>query len=126
MPKLLVVDDHAPSHNLFKSVFAQLGHEVDIAYSGREALEAIASARPDAVILDALLPDGSGLEFYRKIIEIDANLPVIVMGASSDSREAIEAVKLGALDYLVEPLNFPELAKTVETAFEIRRLAIWP
>ena len=77
-------------------------------------------------MLDVLLPDGDGIELFRKIRAIDHTLPVIFVTASGSSNTAIEAMQLGALDYLVKPLQVAEVRRVVQRALEVRRLATDP
>ena len=76
---------------------------------------------PDVVLLDIQLPDLSGLELFQKVRQVDATIPVIFITASGSSGTAIEAMKLGAFDYLLKPLDFPKVRELVARAFEIRR-----
>ncbi len=74
------------------------------------------------VLLDIMLPEGSGLEAVRKIQDRDPKLPIIFITAGGTSDTTIEAMKLGAYDYLLKPLDLPKLRELVERALEIRRL----
>jgi two-component system nitrogen regulation response regulator GlnG len=94
--------------------------------TAEEGLQAIEERHPDAVLLDIMLPGGSGLEVFRKIHGLDPKLPVIFITALDSSDTAIEAMKLGAYDYLLKPLDLPHLQTLVRQAFEIRRLANVP
>jgi two-component system nitrogen regulation response regulator GlnG len=96
--------------------------EVVAAESAGQAMELARGQQPDVAVLDVLLPDGSGLDVFRRLKQLDARLPVIVMTASGASETAIEAMGLGALDYLVKPLTVRELTALVQQALEIRRL----
>jgi len=122
MPKLLVVDDEPSILHVFSRVFD--AGEVDLvtASSGGEAMDLISKGQPDAVVLDVLLPDRSGLEVFQEIRSRDAKIPVIFITAGGTSETAIEAMKLGAFDYLSKPLDFGQVRKLVARAFEIRRL----
>jgi len=122
MPRLLVVDDEPSILHVFSRVF-QAG-EVDLitASSGEEAVNLVSAAQPDAVILDVILPDRSGLEVFKEIRRRDARVPVIFITAGGASEMAIEAMKLGAFDYLSKPLDFGQVRKLVAQAFEIRQL----
>jgi two-component system nitrogen regulation response regulator GlnG len=73
-------------------------------------------------IVDIVLPDGSGLETFERIQQLDAKMPVIFITAGGTSDTAIEAMKLGAFDYLLKPLDFPKVQALLDQAFEIRRL----
>src|SRR5690606_33699149 len=80
------------------------------------------TVRPQAAVLDLLLPDADGLDLLTKLHEIDDRLPIILITSSGDSGAAIQAMKLGALDYLIKPIEVAELRKIVERALEIHRL----
>ena len=87
----------------------------------REGLELI-ERKPDVVLLDIMLPEGSGLEAVEKIQALDPKLPIIFITAGGTSDTTIEAMKLGAYDYLLKPLDLPKLRELVDKALEIRRL----
>jgi two-component system nitrogen regulation response regulator GlnG len=119
---LLVVDDDPSVLNLFKKVFRDTPVAVLTAASAAEGLELIAERRPDVVILDIVLPDRSGLDLFERIAALDAKLPVIFITASGTSDTAIEAMQLGAYDYLLKPLNVGQIREVVARACEIRRI----
>ncbi len=121
MPSLLVVDDEPTVLHLFRRMFDKVGVEVLTAANAAEARRLVAETRPDVAILDLVLPDQTGLQAFQVLKEIDPRLPVIFMTASGNSDTAIEAMKLGALDYLLKPLDFAEVRKLVDQALEIRR-----
>jgi two-component system nitrogen regulation response regulator GlnG len=122
MPSLLVVDDEPAVLQLFRRVFHSQECAILTAETAQEGLRRVREEQPDAVVLDVLLPDSSGLDVYAEIRRIDPRLPVIFMTASGASSTAIEAMKLGALDYMVKPLDFAEVRKLVSLGFAIRRL----
>lgn len=95
---------------------------VKTATSAKEGLAAVATSEPDVVILDVMLPDESGLETFERIHRYDARIPILVISASGDSDTAIDAMMLGAFDYLLKPLDFPRVRDVVEKALSIRRL----
>ena len=76
---------------------------------------------PDAILLDLLLPDQTGLEVYEKIREFDARIPVIFITIAKSAETAIEAMKRGAYDYLFKPLDLDELRRIVGEAVEVSR-----
>ena len=102
MPKLLVVDDEPAVVDLFQGVFEKRGIDVVGVASAGQAVSAATRAQPDVAVLDVLLPDGSGLDVFRELQQLDAKLPVIVMTASGGSDTVIEAMGLGALDGWIE------------------------
>src|SRR4029079_6873563 len=78
--------------------------------------------RPDVVVLDINLPDASGLEAFRRIREIDPRTPVIFITGHGTMATAIEAMRLGAYEYLVKPLELDQLTDLIDRAFAISRL----
>ena len=122
METLLVVDDEPAVLNLFQHVFQPLGHRVIGAGGFQAALAAFAATPPSVAVVDVVLPDGAGLELARKLIELDPQLPVIVITAANTSGTAIAAMKLGVFDYLTKPLNVNEIKQIAARAFEVRRL----
>ncbi|MEM6470690.1 MAG: sigma 54-interacting transcriptional regulator [Planctomycetota bacterium] len=94
--------------------------------SAKQAMAALRKQDFDVVVTDVMLPDGDGLDVLRKIREHDKHLPVILMTSSSDSGLAIQAMKLGALDYLLKPIDVSEMRDVVSRALEIRRLTESP
>jgi two-component system nitrogen regulation response regulator GlnG len=121
MPRLLVVDDEPSILQLFRRVFEKAGITVATAATASEAVQQVTEFEPDVAVLDVILPDQTGLDVFRKIQELDSKLPVIFVTATATSDSAIEAIKLGALDYLVKPLDFGAVRKLVDQALEIRR-----
>lgn len=119
---LLVIDDEPNIVYSFKSTLASDQLSVVSAGTAREGIELIKMRRPDVVMLDVRLPDLSGLQAYERIRQIDQRLPVIVMTAFAKTETAIEAMRLGAFDYLVKPVELSRLREIVAKALEISRL----
>jgi len=122
MPRVLVVDDDRGVLHVVGKSLSMLEVDVLTAASAAEALQKLSDERPDAVLLDIVLPDGSGLDVFRKIRDADRRLPVIYITAADDSETAIEAMQLGAFDYLTKPLDLPSLNELVTRAIETRRM----
>lgn len=122
MPKILVVDDDRSVLHMVSKSLTKLEVDVVTAGTAREALEFVSTEKPDTVLLDILLPDGTGLDVFRQIRDIERKLPVIFITAGDDSSTAIEAMQIGAFDYLSKPLDLPVLNDLVELALETRRL----
>lgn len=120
---LVVDDDRTILHQVRKTL---TNHEVHTANNSAAALTSIREHQPDCVLLDIMLPGTSGLEIFREIRAIDSKLPVIFITAGSSSETVIEAMQLGAFDYLVKPLDLPTVVKLVEKALETRRLMNTP
>jgi len=122
MAKLLIVDDESNVRFSISQVFT--GAEVHVleAESAVEGLRMAAEESPDVILLDIRLEGGSGLDVFDQLRRNDPKCLVIFMTGHGTSETAIEAMKLGAYDYLVKPLDAARLRKTVEQAFEISRL----
>jgi two-component system nitrogen regulation response regulator GlnG len=126
MPSVLVIDDDRLVRHLISQAFEDSEVQVLAAATAEEGLDLLAQQPVDAVLLDIMLPGGSGLETFGQIHARDSKLPVIFITALDSSDTAIEAMKLGAYDYLLKPLDLPILERLVWQAFEIRRLANVP
>ncbi|MEK6237571.1 MAG: response regulator, partial [Planctomycetales bacterium] len=122
MPTLIAIDDDSSVLLLLRRTFQQTDVDLHTANTASEGLRLIESQQADAVILDILLPDMSGLEAYQQLRQRNAKVPVIFITASDDSSMAIEAMKLGAYDYLTKPLNVRRLRELTSRALEISRL----
>lgn len=114
-PALLVVDDDATNRDLLSRRLVPLGFSVTTAASGAEALQVLRDAPCDAVLLDVMMPEQSGLEVLTEIRR-DARtrqLPVIMVTARSGSDDIVEALGLGANDYVTKPVDFAVAAARV-------------
>lgn len=122
MPTLLVIDDEAAILHAFRRAFRAPEVTLVTAGSAAEGLEMLDKHRPDAVILDINLPDESGLTLYGKLRQIDARVPILFITGLGTTDQAIEAMKLGAFDFLLKPLEIAAVRELVAKAFEISRL----
>jgi two-component system nitrogen regulation response regulator GlnG len=122
MPTLLVVDDEPAILHAFRRAFRAPQVTLVTAASAAEGLEAVTQHRPDVVVLDINLPDQSGLEAFRHIHRLDARIPVIFVTGHGTMDLAIEAMKLGAFEFLLKPVELAPLRSLIERAFEISRL----
>jgi EAL domain-containing protein (putative c-di-GMP-specific phosphodiesterase class I)/CheY-like chemotaxis protein len=113
---ILVVDDEAAMREVLEMRLRQWGHEVFLAATGAEALEVAARRAPDAVISDVVLPDRSGLELVGQLLALDPHRPVVLITAYGTIDVAVEAMKLGALDFLTKPIDPDKLAATLAVA----------
>ncbi len=122
MEKLLLVDDEAEIQYSFRRIFANSSNiEISTADSGEDALKIIPRLKPDLVLMDVRMAGITGLETLRRLREIDAKLPVIMMTAYGTTQTAIEAMKLGAYDYLLKPFDVPKLQEIVHGALKVAR-----
>jgi two-component system nitrogen regulation response regulator GlnG len=122
MPTLLVIDDEPSILHAFRRAFREPEVTLLTASTATQGVELVTQRRPDAVILDIQLPDLSGLEVFRQIHQFDARIPITLMTGHGTADTAIEAMKLGAFDYLLKPLDLPELRKLVARALHLSRL----
>jgi nitrogen regulation protein NR(I) len=125
MDKVLLIDDEADVQYSFRRIFAPAGEAMEIALttaaSGEEGLKLIPTVKPDLVIMDVRMGGISGLETLRRLRQSDARLPVIMMTAYGTTQTAIEAMKLGAFDYLLKPFDVPRLKQIVFDALKAAR-----
>jgi two-component system nitrogen regulation response regulator GlnG len=122
VPTLLVVDDEPSILTAFRRAFRGGEVEVVTAETAAEGLQIARERRPDAVVLDVRLPDRTGLDVLRDLQAVDARCPVIFITGQGTTDTAIEAMKLGAFDYLLKPLELSHLRAVLERAFAISRL----
>jgi two-component system nitrogen regulation response regulator GlnG len=126
VPKLLVIDDEESVRYSFRSVFSGEGVEVLTAASAAEGWQAVRQQEPDVIVLDLQLPDRSGLDLFAELHELSPKRPVVFITAHGTTQTAIEAMKGGAFDYLVKPLDLERLSQVLERAFEAARLMAVP
>jgi two-component system nitrogen regulation response regulator GlnG len=126
MPKLLVVDDEESVRYSFRRVFQGEDVEVLTAGTAAEGLAAIDRDDPDVIVLDLQLPDRSGLDLFREVHARSPKLPVIFITAHGNTETAIEAMKGGAFDYLVKPVDLDRLSQVLGRAFEAVRFMSGP
>jgi two-component system KDP operon response regulator KdpE len=107
-PRVLVVDDEPQILRGLKVVLRQAGFEVDTAATKSEALDRVAVRPPEMLVLDLILPDGSGVEVCEEVRGW-SQLPIIVLSAVGDEREKVRALDAGADDYLTKPFGTDEL-----------------
>lgn len=122
MSNLVVIDDDPAVLQVFRRLFGDDGWKVSTATTGDAGLQTVVKSEPDVVVIDVKLPDESGLETFARVHRCDPHLPIIVISAGDDSDTVIEAMKLGAFDYVTKPLDFPKVRELVGKALEIRRL----
>ncbi len=119
---ILVVDDEKLIRWSLKERLTREGFSVAEAEDGKSATAALDRELPDLVLLDMRLPDTDGLAILKSIQERSPEIPVLIVTAYSTVDTAVEAMKLGAYDYVAKPFNMDELAITVKRALEASRL----
>ena len=113
--KVLIIEDEKPIRNFISTILTTNGYKAISAKDGEEALTMIASHIPDVILLDLGLPDIDGVEVIRKVREW-SSIPIIVISARTREREKVEALDLGADDYITKPFGSSELMARIRTA----------
>jgi two-component system KDP operon response regulator KdpE len=118
--RVLVVDDELQILRGLKVILRQAGYDVSVAATKAEAIDSVAARPPDAMVLDLVLPDGSGVEVAEEVRRW-SRLPIIVLSAVGDEREKVRALDAGADDYVTKPFGPEELTARLRAV--IRRSA---
>ena len=122
-PTILVVDDERNIRRSLDMILVGEGYTVLCAESGAHAAALAEQHRPDAVILDIVLPDVDGIEVLKRIKAQTADLPVIMISGHGTVQDAVQATRLGAYDFLEKPLSKEKVLLTLEHALQVRSLA---
>ena len=113
--KVLVIDDEPPIRKLLRMGLGTQGYHIIDAPNAKTALE-LMSAEPDLVILDLGLPDMQGLDLLRQIRQLRADVPIVVLSSRGDEVAKVEALDLGADDYVTKPFGMDELLARIRAA----------
>jgi two-component system response regulator PilR (NtrC family) len=116
VPRVLVVDDERSMRELLYILLRREGYEVTLAESGEQALAALGRHAFDLVISDIRMPDMSGVDVLRAAKQHDPEMAGIVVTAFASTSTAVEALRLGACDYVSKPFNVEEMRITVRNA----------
>ena len=108
--KILVVDDEPSIRKYLQTLLEVDGFDVETVSSGKEAIAKIsAGQRPDFIILDVLMPDMGGLDTLKELMQLDRTLNVVMLSCSNEVGTVVEAIRMGAHDYLTKPFEKTEL-----------------
>jgi len=120
---LLVVDDNEMNRDMLSRRLVRIGHKVEVAEGGLQALEMIEATDFDIVLLDIMMPGIDGYETLERIrADHDSgDLPVIMATAKDASEDVVVALKLGANDYVTKPFDFPVVLARVQTQLQLKR-----
>jgi two-component system response regulator AtoC len=121
--RILVADDDTSIRQLIKTFLAEEGYEVLEASSGEEILERLAEAKPpELVLMDLRMPEGSGIEILQKLKTDHAGVGAILMTAYGTANTAIQAIQMGAYDYVTKPFELADVVLTIQRYFEYQDL----
>src|SRR5580765_5701243 len=119
--RILIVDDEAPIRALLGEHLKQVGYDVTLAADGVSALDLLASESFELVLSDVRMPGMNGLELLAEIIRTRPGVGVLMLTACEDLTLAVNAMRIGALDYILKPFRLSEITVSVQEALERRR-----
>jgi nitrogen regulation protein NR(I) len=122
MKRILVVDDEESIRELLKDFLETKGYEVAIASDGESGLKMLRDDRFDLMLMDVMMPGMSGLDVLREIDSENLDIPVIMMTAFASVQTAVEAMKLGAYDYITKPFVLEDIHHAIKRALDVSRL----
>jgi PAS domain S-box-containing protein len=122
--RLLIVDDEPELLSALAAAAETQGYEVAAFADGRAALQVLRQSEYDLLLTDLMMPDMDGLTLLRAALEIDANLIAVMMTGHATIPTAVEAMKLGAFDYLLKPFKMAALLSVLDRAMAVRRLRL--
>jgi two-component system, OmpR family, KDP operon response regulator KdpE len=114
-PRILLVDDEQQIARVLRRALSSKGYEVQVASDGEEALSVFHSWNPDILITDLAMPRMGGLELCRRIRKI-SNVPILVLSVKGEERTKVEALNMGADDYVTKPFGMEELFARIRVA----------
>jgi two-component system response regulator AtoC len=120
--RLLIIDDDLGVREYLSALLGRFGHSVCTAASGEEALENLATSRPDLITLDVVLEGMDGIETLRRLKKRIPDVPVVMISGHGHARTIVEAMQLGAADFLRKPFEVEELQLAFQRALETRAL----
>jgi two-component system nitrogen regulation response regulator GlnG len=126
MARMLVIDDDELILDSFQLGFSEPNYEVLTSRSAKEGFERFSAADPDVVLLDVRLPDLSGLEAFQQLHERNPRTPIILMTGHGSAATAIEAMRLGAYEYVVKPFDVEAIGELIDGAIETSRMMRTP
>jgi two-component system KDP operon response regulator KdpE len=118
--RVLVVDDEPPIRRLLRTSLSAHGYEVTEAATGLAALNEVSAAEPDVIVLDLGLPDIDGQELVKTLRDKGSATPIVVLSSRGDEKGKVEALDLGADDYVTKPFGVDELIARIRAALRHR------
>jgi DNA-binding NtrC family response regulator len=120
--RILIVDDERFNLELLEQELQDRGYAIELAREGTEALHKAEALRPDLILLDYMMPGMNGLDVLRELRARESDVPVVVMTAHATIAVAVDAMKLGAYDFVLKPFEVEHIALTIDKALEHGRL----
>lgn len=114
---IMIVDDTKENINILRKTLARIGCKISVALDGKMALDLIPRLKPDLILLDVMMPDIDGYEVCRRLKEDEElkNIPVIFITAKGDTEDVVEALEVGAVDFIMKPFRQEEVLARVKT-----------
>lgn len=119
---ILLIEDEKLMRVTIEDALRTAGYEVVSFETGTEALSSLKSSPADVVVTDVRLPDADGIDILKKIVESDRDAQVIVMTAFGTIKDAVNAMRLGAFDYITKPFSLDEFLLLIERALDVKKL----
>lgn len=121
--RVLLIEDERSVREAFALQLSDAGYLMQTAGSGEEALDALHETMPDVIVLDLVMPQMSGIEVLGRVRQIDPDVPVIMLTARGTVKDAVEAMRLGAFDFIAKSIELDDLALALQRATEMLALA---
>lgn len=114
MEKIMIVDDSKTSRRVLRTILESYEYEVvGEAANGKEAVEMYKAVKPDVVTMDVTMPEMDGLESLKSIMQVDSGAKVIMVTAAAQKNKMLEAIKLGAVDFIQKPFEAEQIVSII-------------
>jgi nitrogen regulation protein NR(I) len=120
--RILIVDDDLSLCHFLKKTLSQKGYEIIACHTGKDAVDTVNAQEPNLVLLDNKLPDRTGLDLLKEIKQSHPKMPIIIMTAFGTTDTAIEAMRLGAFDYILKPFELEDISELTAKGLEANKL----
>jgi len=117
--RIIIVDDNDYVREQLAQTLTLMGYDVESYNDGPSFLSNSIETIPSVIILDMRMPKMSGLEFQKEIMNMNIKSPIIFMSGESEPQEIIDAMKLGAIDFILKPFEIDDLISSITRAIEI-------
>lgn len=124
MARILIIDDEETTRDLLKLFLKEKGFETIVAKDGRSGIDKIKGERFDVILTDFIMPGIDGIGVLKEVSALKINTPVILITAFANVRSAVEAMKVGAFDYIAKPFNLDEILIVINRALNLSKLQV--